>query len=56
MALLARDALAAIYAEAINGDTGAIDTCLKIMNQRQRLLNSVPDHKPPAGCATICNY
>src|SRR5205807_6110018 len=39
---------AAVYAEAINGDTGAIDTCLKIMNQRQRLLNLVPDHKPPA--------
>jgi hypothetical protein len=40
--------LAAVYAEAINGDTGAIDTCLKIMNQRQRLLNLVPDHQPPA--------
>jgi hypothetical protein len=38
---------AAVYAEAINGDTGAIDTCLKIMNQRQRLLNLVPGHKPP---------
>jgi hypothetical protein len=49
MELTRLDAMqAAVYAEAINGDTGAIDTCLKIMNQRQRLLNLVPDHKPPA--------
>jgi hypothetical protein len=48
MELTRLDAMqAAVYAEAINGDTGAIDTCLKIMNQRQRLLNLVPDHKPP---------
>ena len=48
MELTRLDAMqAAVYADAINGDTGAIDTCLKIMNQRQRLLNLVPDHKPP---------
>ena len=48
MELTRLDAMqAAVYAEAITGDTGAIDTCLKIMNQRQRLLNFVPDHKPP---------
>ena len=42
MELTRLDAMqAAVYAEAINGDTGAI------MNQRQRLLNLVPDHKPP---------
>jgi len=38
MELTRLDAMqAAVYAEAINGDTGAIDTCLKIINQRQRL-------------------
>jgi len=48
MELTRLDAMqAAVYAEAINGDTGAIDTGLKIMNQR-RLLNLVPDQKPPA--------